>query len=236
MPKFDVNSNAYTFGFAIMMTLLVAVSLATVATGLKPIQEKQIALDKKMQILNAVAPISNKALVEAEYGKRIQEMVIDVNGKEVKGVNAFDIDIKKEYKKPEAERKLPIYIYDLDGGKKNYIIPLHGAGLWDEIWGFVALEKDGSTITGTSYGHKGETPGLGAELAKAWFQDQFKGKTLADKSDEFKLTILKGKGNAIEGNKFAVDGMSGATITSDGVEDMLAKGYKSYRPYFKMVN
>lgn len=229
----NTNSNAYTVTYAVIMTLLVAVSLAAVATGLKPLQEKEEALDKKKQILNSVSAIADKSLVEAEYAKRITEKVVDANGKEVAGAVAFDIDLRKEYRKPAAERQLPLYLYKNDDGSQSYIMPLHGAGLWDEIWGFVALQKDANTIVGASYGHAGETPGLGAEMTQPWFQDQFKGKQLANSKGEFELKVLKGKGNPIDGKPYAVDGMSGATITGDGVQAMIDKGYKSYEPFFK---
>ena len=225
----DVNSNGYTFIYAIIMTLLVAVSLALAAYGLKPMQQKSIELDKKRSILNAVTSIQDKAKIVMEYDSKIQEVVIDAQGNPVTGIQAFDIDMKKAYKMSDSERKMPLYVYD-EGGKKKYIMPLHGAGLWDEIWGFVALEEDMNTIAGASFDHKGETPGLGAEITKEWFTTQFKGKQLANKGN-FGLKILKGKNNDIKGKPFVVDGMSGATITGDGVQDMIEKGYNKYLPY-----
>ena len=227
----NTNSNGYTFGYAAVMTLIVAVALAGVSMGLKPMQDEAMALDKKMQILNAVTSVTDKAEVTKLYGERVTEVVINEQGKEVQGAVAFDIEMKKEYRKPSTERKLPLYIYK-EGSKTSYIMPLHGAGLWDEIWGFVALDGDLNTVVGTTFDHKGETPGLGAEISKPWFQDQFKGKKLAD-NGQFKLKVLKGKGNPIDGKPYDVDGMSGATITGDGIQDMIAKGYKSYLAYFK---
>ncbi len=230
----DINSNKYTIGYVVVMTLIVAISLAFMATELKPRQQAEEALEKKKQILNSVSDIQDKSIVEKEYPKLIKEVVVDAQGKPVEGVNAFDIDIKKEYRKPASERQLPVYIYSGDGNAKSYIIPLHGNGLWDEIWGFVALKDDFNTIVGTSFDHKGETPGLGAEITKDWFQSQFVGKKLED-GKAYAFDILKGRGNAIEGKVHLVDGMSGATITGDGVEDMIEKGYKSYQAYFKTV-
>lgn len=233
MPNTD--SNGYTFFYATVMTLLVAVSLATVATGLKPMQDIEIALAKKQAILNSVSPVEDKTLVDAEYAKRIEPLVIDASGAPVQGANAFDIDIRKEYKKDPKDRQLPLYIYKFDDGKKSYIMPLHGAGLWDAIWGYVALESDFNTIMGTAFDHKGETPGLGAEITKPWFQGQFIGKKLTDEQGGYAFDILKGRGNNIDGKAHVVDGMSGATITGDGVEVMLEKGYGSYQAYFKTL-
>ncbi len=229
----DINSNNYTLGYVAVMTLIVAVSLAFLATSLKPLQDAEEALEKKKQILNSVSTVEDKSLVEAEYGKRIQELVVDAaSGKIVEGATAFDIDIKKEYKKPATERQMPIYIYTGDDKSKKYILPLFGNGLWDDIWGFLALKEDFNTIAGTSFDHKGETPGLGAEITKEWFQKQFIDKYLAEQN-AYALKVLKGKGNKISDNPYAVDGMSGATITGDGVQDMIEKGYKSYQAYFK---
>ncbi|MEZ4885010.1 MAG: NADH:ubiquinone reductase (Na(+)-transporting) subunit C [Chitinophagales bacterium] len=231
----DINSNNYTVGYVALMTLIVAVVLAFLATELKPRQDAEEALEKKKQILNSVSDIADKSIVEGEYSKRIKEVVVDAQGKPVEGVNAFDIDIKKEYRKPMSDRQLPVYIYSGDNNAKSYIIPLYGNGLWDEIWGFLALKEDFNTIAGTSFDHKGETPGLGAEITKDWFQDQFVGKQLQT-NGTYAFDILKGRGNAIEGKANLVDGMSGATITGNGVEDMLQKGYSSYQAYFKNVN
>ena len=215
------------------MTLIVAVSLASVATSLKPMQEKEEALDKKKQILGSVAPMEDKSLVDAEYAKRIEAKVVDMKGNEIAGANAFDIELRKEYRKPAEKRQLPVYIYKNDDGTKNYIMPLHGAGLWDEVWGYIALDGDLNTISGATYDHKGETPGLGAEITKPWFQNQFIGKQLTDSQGKYAFDILKGKGNDIQGKVHLVDGMSGATITGDGVEAMIEKGYKAYNSFFK---
>ncbi len=235
----DTNSNAYTFGYAIIMTLIVAAALALTAMSLKPLQDKSIALDKKTQILNAVSPISDKGLIDGEYAKRIEEVVVDKSGKVVTGgTSAFDLEIKKEYRKKKAgsDYNLPVYIYKMDDGKKKFIMPLHGAGLWDEIWGYVALNDDFKTIHGATFDHKGETPGLGAEIKTDWFQGQFKGKSIVNKSGSFEFKILKGKGNpGLDKEPHKVDGISGATITADGVDDMLKKGYLSYVDYFKGV-
>ncbi|HRI27383.1 MAG TPA: NADH:ubiquinone reductase (Na(+)-transporting) subunit C [Chitinophagales bacterium] len=228
----NTNSNSYTFIYASVLTLMVAVALAAAATGLKPIQQQAIDLDKKRSILNAVATFSDKNQILKEYAEKVTEVVIDKQGNEVQGAKAFDLVLKKEFKKPDAERKLPLYVYNSPEGKK-YIVPMHGAGLWDEIWGYVALDEDMNTIKGTSFDHKGETPGLGAEINQPWFKTQFQGKQLSD-AGVFKLDIIKGKG-ADPNNKFQVDGISGATITGDGVNAMMQKSFESYKPYFERI-
>jgi len=233
----NTNSNAYTFTYATIMTLIVALALAGVSTLLKPLQDAARALDKKTQILNAVTTVEKEA-ADAAYAKSIKELVVKEDGSVIDGAVAFDLDLRKEYKKDASKRQLPLYVYTNDAGAKNYIIPLSGAGLWDAIGGFIALESDLNTIAGSSFNHVGETPGLGAEIATPWFQGQFKGRKFNDASKKYALDVLKGKGNKIEpieqyANK--VDGISGATITCDGVENMLKKGYDSYAAYFKTI-
>ncbi len=233
----NTNSNAYTFTYAAVMTLLVAVALAGVSTGLKPLQDAAKELDKKNQILNAVAAV-DKVNADAEYNQRIKELVVSEKGTVLSGAKAFDVDLKKEYKKASNDRKLPVYVYTHDDGQKNYILPLSGAGLWDAIGGYIALGNDLNTIVGSSFNHVGETPGLGAEIATDWFQSQFKGRKIADGAGAYKINVLKGRGNAItpvEKYPYKVDGISGATITCDGVNAMLEKGYASYAAYFKSM-
>ncbi len=236
MAKTD--SNAYTFSYAAIMTLVVAVALAAAATGLKPMQEKSEALDKKKSILMAVLGEdekkqlnADKLLAEKWYSERITEVVIDESGKKADGV-AFDIELKKEYKKKDAAtRTLPFYTYK-NGNTTRSVLPMHGAGLWDEIWGFMALDKDDNTIKGISFDHKGETPGLGAEIKenKGWVA-QFNDKKLLE-GNNFVFSVKKGikdKPNS------QVDVISGATITCDGVTDMMKKAYDSYKAYLKTV-
>lgn len=225
----NTNSNSYTFIYASIMTLIVAVALAAAATGLKPIQQKAIEFDKKRAILSAVTRLEDKQQILKDYADKVQEIVVDAQGNEVQGVKAFDIDLKKENKVDAANRKMPLYIYNSSEGKK-YIIAMHGAGLWDEIWGYVSLDADMNTIKGTYFDHKGETPGLGAEITQPWFQDQFHDKKIAE-ADQFKLHILKGKYENKDKN-YEVDGISGATITGTGVNNMLEKSYQNYKAYF----
>ncbi len=227
----NTNTNSYTLIYAVIMTLVVAILLAGVATSLRPIQAVSEALDKKNSILQAVLPDVTKDQAEQLYKERITEIVVAENGSEVSGKSAFDIELKKEYRKAGADRSMPVYMYK-DGQEMTYIMPLHGAGLWDEIWGYVAIDKDFKTIKGVSFDHKGETPGLGAEIKDAsWFKSQFIGKKLTDASGKYQLKVLKGKGNKL--TEGTVDGISGATITGDGVGDMIEKGYGSYSAYFK---
>jgi Na+-transporting NADH:ubiquinone oxidoreductase subunit C len=143
------------------------------------------------------------------------------------------VDMSKEKKKAEEERKFPLYVYDSPEGKL-YLLSVRGSGLWDEIWGTVALKPDLNTIAGVAFDHKAETPGLGAEIKdNPAFPEQFKGKELYNKEGEYvAVNIRKG---GVRDKAHDIDVISGATVTSVGVEEMLYKGIKSYQPYLSKI-
>ena len=127
---------------------------------------------------------------------------------------------------------MPIYISENDG-IKSYIIPLRGKGLWGPIWGYIAIKDDLNTVYGAVFDHKSETPGLGAEINRPFFQDPFIGKTIFEEGVFTSILVIKG--GADEGDNHAVDGISGGTITSDGVSDMLKERLEKYLPYFDRI-
>ena len=135
------------------------------------------------------------------------------------GIDAFTVDLKKENVKAAEERTLPVYVCTQESGNKNFIFPVLGKGLWGPIWGYVALNDDFVSIAGVVFDHKGETPGLGAEINTDQFQDQFKNKKIFDTSGSF-TSILVNKAGIPETDN-SVDAISGGTITSKGLEAML---------------
>jgi len=228
----DVNKNSYTFGFAAIMVIIVAALLSSAAIGLKPFQDRNIELEKKQNILSSVGIVTDRDGAEELYLTYIkQELVLNNKGEEVEG-STFDIDLAKEVKKEADAQVLPLFISEVDG-KTMYIIPLRGKGLWGPIWGFISLEDDLNTVFGAVFDHKGETPGLGAEINRPMFQDPFAGKSIFN-GEEFK-SIKVIKGGAGEDNMHGVDGISGGTITSDGVTDMLLERLTMYLPYFNKI-
>lgn len=226
----DVNSNKYTIGFSFVMVVIVALLLAVASEGLKPMQSQNIEREKMQNILKSVGIEVTRDEAKDAYDKYItEEIVLNDKGEQVEG-DAFKVDVLKEYKSG-GQKNFPIYIYENEGSKK-YIIPLVGKGLWGPIWGYIALESDKNTVAGASFDHKGETPGLGAEINQGSFQDTFVGKKVFDESGNYQ-SIKVIKGGAPESDKHGVDAISGGTITGNGVSEMLVRTLKTYEPYLK---
>lgn len=228
----DRNSNLYTFVFAIIMVVVVAAALAFTATTLKPLQAENVRQEKMQNILSTIGiNISRKEASEqfSQYVK--QELALNADGTINEEVDAFKIELMKETKKSKEEQAFPLYIAEKEG-KTFYVIPLFGAGLWKEIWGYVALDSDKNTIIGASFDHAGETAGLGAEINQSWYEDQYIGKTILDDNNNF-VSVKAVKAGATADPKHSVDAISGGTITSDGVSLMLKERLENYLPYFK---
>ncbi len=145
------------------------------------------------------------------------------------------IDLKNEINKQPTERKLPLYVYTAEGDKKYYIIPVRGTGLWGPIWGYVSLEDDFDTVYGAYFDHKGETPGLGAEISEAPFQKQFEGKKIMADGKFVSVNVLKPTTKSPLGKEHRVDAISGGTITSNGTDEMLENVIAPYVSYFEKI-
>ncbi|HLV53932.1 MAG TPA: NADH:ubiquinone reductase (Na(+)-transporting) subunit C [Cryomorphaceae bacterium] len=242
------NSNAYTFIFAIVMVVIVGVALAFTSVSLKPLQEKNAVQKKMLSILASVGVEAEREtsaeLFEQYFAKRIAvnhegEVIRESEGpidpKDME--DPFNVDVQKEFRstemKPE-DRSYPLYLAEIDGERIS-VIPLAGKGLWGPIWGYIALREDDNTIYGASFDHAGETPGLGAEISEQNFGDQFKGKTLYDESGNL-VSITLEKTGASPDAPHAVDGITGGTITSKGVEEMIRRTMGVYSAYFEKEN
>ncbi|MEQ8705702.1 MAG: NADH:ubiquinone reductase (Na(+)-transporting) subunit C [Phaeodactylibacter sp.] len=236
-----MESTRYVIIFILILTAAVAVSL----TGLREATKAQSATNEdifnKRAILTAVedylpdgqkvAELSDEQVLE--LFAQMDQPVVDMEGNVIEDVKAESIDMAKERKKPEAERRLPVYVYE-QGGQEFYILSVRGNGLWDEIWGSVALKSDLNTVAGATFDHKGETPGLGAEIKdNPSFSEQFEGKEIYESNGDY-VSIKVRKGGARD-PKHEVDGISGATVTADGVSEMLYRGLKYYQPYLDKV-
>ncbi|HAW57933.1 MAG TPA: NADH:ubiquinone reductase (Na(+)-transporting) subunit C [Bacteroidales bacterium] len=224
-------SNRYIFIYSTIIVAIVAVALTLIAVGLKPYQDNNIRIEKMQNILKSINVVATPKNAEALYKKYIvKTFTLNAQMKPV-DVDAFSIDLAKEVKKTDTSARLyPVYIACLANGDSSYIFPLRGQGLWGPVWGYVALKNDFNTVLGVMFDHKGETPGLGAEIATETFQAQFFGKQIFDEQGNYRsIRVLKGgvKPDDVHG----VDGISGGTITSRGVDKMIFEGLKAYLPY-----
>lgn len=226
------NSNSYTIIYAAVMVILVAAALSFTNGALKEKQAKNSDLEKMMQILRSVKVEVGMDGAEAIFQEKITSIyTIDSKGKIITkdARKTFLVSVAKEVVKPVDERLLPVFEAMVDGQKK-YILPVYGSGLWGPIWGYVSLNEDKKTIFAASFSHKGETPGLGAEIETRDFQRQFEGKEII--KDQLFKSIGVLKAGQSSKNQDAVDGISGGTITSKGLESMLKNSLIAYKSFF----
>ena len=202
----NTNSNSYTIIYASVMVVIVAFLLAFVSSSLRETQNKNVQLDTKKQILAALN-IKNVEDADAEYQKYVKgDMLMNVDGTLTENTGEFATNYEKEAKE---QQRLHVFVCEVDGQTK-YVVPVYGAGLWGAIWGYIALNEDKDTVYGTYFSHASETPGLGAEIATA-------------------LGVVKN--GKVEKPEYQVDGISGGTITSVGVDAMLKACLGSYMSF-----
>ncbi len=238
------ESNGYTFGFAIVLVVVVGTVLAILSMGLKDKQNQNQEVKKKIDILKAMLPVEqgdkiNRSNAEETFKAYINEddaLILSPTGEVIgKGAEAFKIDVQKDFKDKtidKKDRKYPLFIAKNDG-KTIYIMPIVGKGLWGPIWGNVSLGDDMKTIVGVSFGHKGETPGLGAEITQQFFKDRWINEIISDDNGDFtKFEVVK-DGTGTQPQK--IDGITGGTITSKGVEEMANRSLAVYAAYFKTL-
>jgi len=235
----NTQGNTYTFIYAAVMVIIAAAILSSAAIVLKPRQQKNIEIEKKSNILTSVnkgldagKAADKTAYIEQQYDKYItNSYVVNTKGEKVDG-DAFTVDLHKEMAKPDDQKLLPVFECKDDDGSIKYVLPIRGKGLWGPIWGYVALEDDMNTIYGAIFDHKGETPGLGAEISQRWFQTPFTGKKIFDDNGNF-VSIQVVKGGASPDDIHGVDAISGGTITSKGLEAMLKDNLGLYVNFLK---
>lgn len=244
------NNNFGTLGFVFIMTVVVALLLSFLFYGLKDRVERNEAVYNKQFTLKALDSYLEKPVSEMTpeeilsiFQEQIDQKVINSDGEvlsdeEVEalgysGGKAENVNMANERKKPIEDRVWPFYEYTTKDGEKVYLISLRGSGLWDEIWGIVALDNSLETITGIAFDHKAETPGLGAEIKDSQaFQDAFIGKKINKDGKYVGVDVVKG---VVMEPQYEVDGISGATITGDGVAAMFEVGINAYDDYFKKI-
>lgn len=223
----NTNSNSYTIIYASVMVIIVAFLLAFVSSSLKPIQDANVAIDKKNQILASLNIRGlEKSNIEAEYDKVVVcDPIIKADGAVVnEGAGKDEAAFKLESKDVNDEN-MPLYIANVDGATK-YVIPVTGRGLWGGLWGYIALNEDCQTVFGAYMSHASETAGLGALLVEDWFHARFVGKKLFKGDDQVALTVVKA--GAVKEADYEVDGITGATLTTNGVANMVKDGLQKY--------
>jgi Na+-transporting NADH:ubiquinone oxidoreductase subunit C len=255
------EGSGYTFGFAALMVVIVGASLAMVSMGLKPEIKKNEADKKMMDILSSIGVESERTSADGIFTNVVSDRIlINAEGEVMSSMTGtvdftdksdpFNVDVQKEYKqmvskivqankndKPTLLQKVgeqPVN-YPLFKCQKNdstfYVVPMVGTGLWGPVWGYVALLDDMKTIYGASFDHKTETPGLGAEIKEDFFEVTFKNKSIYKDGNYVSVSVVK-SGKAGDSNN-AVDGITGGTITSNGVSEMLYRTLAIYDNYFK---
>ncbi len=229
------QGNTYTILYSAVMVVVVAAILAIASVSLRPFQQENIRIDKMMQILSSVHIASTAQDAVSLYEKYITDSyVVDATGRRAEA-EAFGIDIAAEVRRDAAERRLPVFVCTLDNGDVKYILPLYGAGLWGPIWGYISVDADGQKVYGSYFAHQGETPGLGAEIGNAAFQQQFAGKRLFIDGEFKPVAVMKKGQKPLDGADY-VDAISGGTITSKGVQSMIQDCLLPYEPFLKSLD
>ncbi|WP_026755150.1 Na(+)-translocating NADH-quinone reductase subunit C [Sediminibacter sp. Hel_I_10] len=253
------DKNLYTVIFAVVMVLVVGSLLAFTASSLKPAISENERIEKQQNILYAMGynqneettiefistdkvaemfktKVKDQLVLEYQDGKIISKQTrqeyMDAND----GQEPYLIDVKKQQAEAKKgnPRKLPLFIGENEG-KTYYVAPIYGKGLWDAIWGFIAVDED-MIVRGTFFDHAGETPGLGANIKQRYFMDDFYGEHLLTSNGVFKgINVAKGNNDPKNERKtdYKVDALAGATITGDGVSAMIKADMGLYVPYFK---
>lgn len=214
------------------MVVIAATGLTLAALVLKPAQDFNIRVEKMQNILQAVNIASEKKSIESTFNKYIfDSFLVNTKGERIQG-DAFKTELAYELKKTQDQRQLPVFVCRQDNGDTNYIVPLRGKGLWGPIWGYMAFKTDFNTVIGVMFDHKSETPGLGAEINTQWFQQEFHGKNIFDENGVFKSISVTKPSLNVKTN-YNVDGITGGTITSVGLDHMIKDCLTDYLAFFK---
>ena len=241
------DSNLYTVLFAVGMVMVVGSLLAFLASFLAPNIDENKRIEKQQNILYAMgvnendetsATFVSPANAGEEFNKYIKKQLVIEGDKISEDENAYLIDVKKEKAKAKdgGVRRLPLFVGEKEG-KTFYVAPIRGKGLWDAIWGYVAMDEN-MVIQGAYFDHKAETPGLGANIKQRFFMDDFTGEHLLDENGNFNgVRVAKGNNDPKNEDKkdYEVDAIAGATITGDGVSAMIKSDLRLYVPYFKTL-
>jgi Na+-transporting NADH:ubiquinone oxidoreductase subunit C len=228
-------TKAYTLGFAAAVTMVCSILLASAATLLKDKQTQNVELDIKYNILSVLGLVHSHDMGPDElfklYDEKVKSFVVDLQGNQVSDAKAEDIDPRKQ------PNLLPVFAKQEGAEITAYCLPTQGKALWSTVKGYIALEKDLNTVKGITFYSHGETPGLGGEIEKEWFTEMFKGKKILNaQGDIVSIEVVKGKLRPDEKDlEHKVDGISGATLTGNGLNQFIKATLEKYEPYFNSV-
>jgi len=237
-------SNRYIFIYATILIVAISALLSTTAKILQPYQERNIRIEKIQDILSSAGIVSKRTNAETLFEKHIvEQLLIDRHGNLVNdGRLAFDINLRDELRvlqefnagRSNVEPVFPLFVSEYNG-QRMFVVPMHGSGLWGPLWGYMALKDDFNTVAGVVFDHSGETPGLGSQIADRWFQEKFIGKRIFDNEDRFRSVALVkgGVANSPIPNEHGVDALTGGTVTSDGLGDMIRMNLANYVSFFQ---
>lgn len=218
----DTSSNTYTIVYASVMVIIVAFLLAFISSVLKPTQDANVENDTKGQILTSLnIDIKATGFNVADEFKNVQDMLW--NGTELV---PYEGKFLSSYGSAIKAGELHVFVAQAEGETK-YVLPVTGRGLWGGLWGYIALNADKKTVYGTYFYHESETAGLGARIGERWFQEQFNGKPVfaGENTEAVALKVVKAGASKAENE---IDGVTGATLTSDGVSAMVQDGLSVY--------
>ena len=231
-----MRSNTYTLVFTSIVTIVLGFFLALAADGLRDLQDLNVENDMRKNILlslgfkpGAETPWTSDE-IQKLFEENIEALVLDASGQRTEK-DPKEIDTEKDLE------FLPIYLKKIGDDVGGYAIPIAGKGLWSTLYGYFAIEPDGRTVMGITFYKHGETPGLGGEVDKVWFQQNFIGKRFVDENDQLLgIHVIKGKVQSDDQEAYhKVDGISGATMTGKGLEYFLKDDLAKYEPFFKEV-
>jgi len=221
--KLNTNNNVYTICYAAVMVIIVAFLLAFVASALKETQDANVANDTKGQILTALGYDKAAIDVAAVFAEKVQDNVLE-NGE----LKSYEGNFNTTYGSLIKNGELHVFTATTANGEQAYVIPVVGRGLWGGLWGYIAVNETKDKVLGTYFYHESETAGLGARISEKWFQDQFIGKPIFGEDGEVALTVVKAGAAQAENE---VDGVTGATLTSNGVAAMVKDGLTAYKEF-----
>lgn len=232
MPK---TEETYVLTYAAAVCLAASVVLAGVSAGLRARQNQMAELDRKFNVLKVfqadVLDASGRRIpagrIESMYAQRVREVWFDP------AAGAVSTSAP-----PAAGRALPVFHWIENGRVARYAVPVSGKGLWSTIYGYLALDATGTEIVGLTFYRHGETPGLGGEIEQPAFQEQFRGRRIERDGRRLPIVIAKGKAPpsaATDPDRVVVDGISGATLTGNGVMAFLNRVLDEYAAYFRSL-